>query len=129
MTSTPGPQRGFTLIELMITVAIVGIIAAIAYPAYTGYLQQARRAEGKTELLRLVDLQERWFMENSAYTTDIAGDLNWRTSSENGYYALTASTTGGYTFTATAAGAQSGDSDCPEMTINADGTKAPTGCW
>lgn len=125
--------RGFTLIELMIAVAIVGIIAAVAYPAYGKFVQQARRAEAKSELMRLVDLQERWFMENSAYTTDIAGDLNYRTTSENGYYNLTASTTAGYTFTATATGVQAGDTDCASMTLNANGTKTPSPatseCW
>jgi len=66
----PGTQqRGFTLIELMITVAIVAILSTIAYPAYQGQVRKGSRAEGKAAVLKTAQALERYFTVNNAYTT------------------------------------------------------------
>lgn len=65
-----GPARGFTLIELMITVAIVAILAAVALPSYQSYVMRSKRADAKNALLDLASREERYFSINNAYTTD-----------------------------------------------------------
>ncbi len=64
---------GFSLVELMITVAIVGIVASIASPAYQDQIRKSRRADGTTLLTEIRDLQERFIMENNTYTADLSG--------------------------------------------------------
>ena len=59
--------RGFTLIELMITVAIIALLSAIAYPAYTSSILKGKRAQGRTALVELIQLQERYFTERNCY--------------------------------------------------------------
>lgn len=61
-------NRGFTLIELMITVAIVGILASIAYPAYTKQIAKGRRAECRSGLMQALQQQERYYTQFNAYT-------------------------------------------------------------
>jgi type IV pilus assembly protein PilE len=60
-------QNGFTLIELMITVAIVGILASVAYPTYTSYIVKGKRAEARTALTELLQQQERYMTQNNCY--------------------------------------------------------------
>jgi len=71
-------EKGLTLIELIIVVAIVGILTAVAIPVYTGYSQRARRADAKTALLQLRAAEETFRAENGAYTNNFALlNANW----------------------------------------------------
>ncbi len=69
-------QRGFTLIELMIVIAIIGIIAMVAMPAYRGYVLESQREDTMTKLLQVVQLQERFYLNNARYSTTMLG-LNY----------------------------------------------------
>jgi type IV pilus assembly protein PilE len=65
-------ENGFTLIELMVTVAIVGILSAIALPSYQQYLMRAARTQAQTEMLNLASLQEKIYLNSNAYTANVA---------------------------------------------------------
>ncbi len=64
-------QKGFTLIELMVTVAILGILSAIALPSYTSSVVKGKRTEAKVELLRIAQMQESYFTQNLSYAKDL----------------------------------------------------------
>lgn len=130
--SRPG-QSGFTLIELMIAVAVVGILAAIAYPAYQEQVRQTRRTEVASLLLENAQLLERHFTRNGAYD---AGAVALATQSPvNGPALYTITVVRGsntYTLTATAAsgGIMGGDA-CAIYTFNQLGQRTPADakCW
>jgi type IV pilus assembly protein PilE len=117
--------RGFTLVELMITVAIIAIISAIAYPNYTRYVMRSNRTDATAALLRLAAAQEKFYLQNNTYTTTITnvGSAN----SEHGYYTITIDTGNATTFTASATAPtgsrQRNDTDCRTFTITAAGVK------
>lgn len=128
--------RGFTLIELMIVVAIVAILAAVAIPSYQQYIQKSRRVDAKETLTRMAALQERFFFQNSAYTAD-RSDLGGEFSPEGWYRidmppdTVTDST---FVITAIAIGAQKNDTRCATFTIDQSLRQTATGtdadnCW
>lgn len=137
-------QWGLTLVELMVVVAVMAILAAIAYPLYTNQVQKSRRADAKIALESIAMAQERFYTLNGRYTATLASlqvssDIQGGASDE-GYYTIAAPTLAsgaqGFTATATAStsGAQSSDrANCTTFSINHLGTKTSTGsasnCW
>ena len=124
----PRGQGGFTLIELMITVVIIAILSAIAVPAYRSYVQRSKRSEATSALLRIQASQEKFFLQNNAYSANLAGvppaGLGMLTVTDGGNYDLTlAAVGGGYTATATATSTQADDSKCQTFTINQNGVR------
>jgi type IV pilus assembly protein PilE len=75
--------RGFTLVELLVVVAIAGILSAIAIPSYQQYVIRSARTSAQTELLQLANLQEKIFLNASAYTPNITGTYNAQTAADN----------------------------------------------
>jgi len=131
-------NQGFTLIELMIVVAIIGILTAIAAPSYTSYLREAGRRDAMVGLTTIADRQERYYLQNNTYTTALA-DLNASSISEQGLYTfkVTSADASGFEVSATAIAteAQAKDTGCTTMTLSSTGLKTPNGpapakeCW
>lgn len=119
-------QRGMTLIEIMIVVVIIGILAAIAIPAYGQYVRKAKRTDATTALLRIAAAQERFYLQNNTYSGDPAA-LGIAGTPDN-LYALAIAGAGavGYTATATAQGSQAQDTDCSVFSINQLGQRSAT---
>lgn len=117
---------GFTLIELMIVVAVVAILAAVAVPGYQKFLRDSRRQEAQQGLLTLSHLMERSFARTGAYPLTLpSADLP--TAYYNFSLSASSSTTA-YEVQAAPTGSQSGES-CGTMTINQAGVRTPASCW
>ena len=125
-------NKGFTLIEVMIVVAIIGILAAIAYPSYDEYVKRGNRTEGQAFLQDVAARQERYFSQNNAYITDTddLAKLGVSASSPTGKYTLSLSDDDGYTLTVEN---NFNDTKCEDLTLNARGERGAGGtvaeCW
>jgi len=135
--------RGFTLIELMITLLIVAILAGIAVPSYRNYVLRSHRVEATAALLRVAAAQEKFYLQNNTYTNDVgtANGLRFSTEAgpvdnfltENGWYTITvtAADNEGFALTADAEGDQVNDSDCTSFGLESSGKKTASTdkCW
>jgi type IV pilus assembly protein PilE len=132
---------GFTLIELMITVAIVAILAAVAYPSYTRYVVRSNRAAAQAYMLELTGLQQRYLLDARAYAGSLGALLGTSTApaSVTANYTLSVAPKAGiatpsFVITATPIGNQlSRDTICGTLTIDEAGAKTASGtgtsCW
>ena len=131
-------QSGFTLIELMITVVVIGILAMIAIPAYNDSVTKGRRTDAKSTLTTIAARQEQFFMDNKRYTDDLK-ELGYGAASNidsiDGYYKISSAVTAAPpTFTLTATPVNS-DTKCANFTLDETGTQGISGtstvdlCW
>lgn len=126
-------NSGFTLIELMVVLLIVGILSAVAVPTYRQYVIRAQRTEAKTALLQLAANQERHYLQNNTYTDDLAL-LGFATGvSENAVYTLSVPIADAATFQAIAVPTPGGgrndvdmsqDEACARYTIDNAGQRS-----
>ncbi|SNY54512.1 type IV pilus assembly protein PilE [Arsukibacterium tuosuense] len=125
MTIYRANQKGMTLIEIMIVVAIVGILAAVAYPSYQNHVMRSHRAAATSCLMELSQFMERNYTQNMRYDSVgfVLPNLQCMTESANRYEYSSVQAQRTYTVTATARGPQVKDTNCISLGINQAGTK------
>ena len=135
-------KSGYTLLEILITLAIIGVLAAVALPSFQSSSLRATRAEAKTALLEAASDQERFYSANSSYSTNalpLANPAQEFKSSRDGNYQIAVAACGAGTIancfvaTATPLGGQA-DDECTTLTLSNTGVRGSTGasveeCW
>lgn len=128
----PSLPRGFTLIELMITVAIVAILAAIAYPGYQDHLRKSRRAEAQAFMMAVAARQQQFMVDTRAFAATVAAvGIPVPSNVSAGYtVSMPAPGTSTFTLTLTPTALQAAEK-CGTLSIDQNGTKtaATSGCW
>ena len=142
-------NRGMTLIELMVVVAIIGILATIAYPSYEAYIIRSNRSAAQQLMLKIASREEQYRLDAKSYTATLGGttglnivEQGWdctstNTQCANGNYTITVTLTAGppptYTITAVGSSRQqngpSGDGAGVNLTLNDQGVKTPAAKW
>jgi len=136
-------ESGFTLIEILIVLAILGILVMVAAPTYQDSVRKSRRSDAMQGLMELSARQARFYAQNSTYTTVVDADTGLHyggTTSAEGYYtfAVMAGPSGSiatsYTLTATPIGSQADDVGCKALFMTSRGERGASGvlgneCW
>ena len=124
-------NSGFTLIELMIVIAILGVLSSIAYPSYSSYVKKGSRADGIDSLLSLAGRMEEFYLNDDTYANATVGSA----TSSDGLYTLAITSQDGFNYLLTATPAK-GDPECGNLTLNSLGQKGVTAagataddCW
>jgi type IV pilus assembly protein PilE len=148
MNRLKAAHAGFSLIEVMIVLVIIGVLMLVALPGYQDSMRKSHRADGMRDLMELVSRQERFYAQNSGYTDDIetVNGLNFgRTISSEEHYNLSVvkcedaeddDFSACYELRAAARGEQQKDA-CGTLTVNSKGQRSHTGspdnddldCW
>lgn len=129
-------HKGFSLIELLIAIAVVGILAAVALPSYQDSVRRGNRGDGQAALLEASSRMERYYYDNNAYTTDLT-DIGYTSSNSvatsEGHYLMSVSApTAGcpiatcYAIEVVAQNSQAADGN---LSVNSMGEKLPTNKW
>ena len=131
--AAPGRSRGFTLIEMMTVVAIIGILSAIAYPSYLNYVKRANRSAAQQFMLDVTSREQQYLLDARSYTATIGtGGLNMTVPTQvSPFYTMAivadnTATPPTFTITATAIGSQVSDGN---LTLNNLGQKTPSSKW
>lgn len=132
-------MRGVTLLELMVVVVIVGILTAIAFPNYRDFVARAKRAEAKAALLKIATNQEKFYLQNQAFSNNLSqlGFTGPPYKSETGVYDLSVTPNPtlaqGFIATATYNTDDAEKTKCTSFSIDGTGSKTNTGsytdCW
>lgn len=122
--------HGFSLTELMVVVAAIGILAGIAYPSYQNYTRETRRAQAQAALTDAAAQQEQFFLNFKTYAGAMT-TMNMPTTTTGGFYnlAVDSASVTNFVLSATPVGTQTRDT-CGTLTLSQGGAKTPTsGCW
>ena len=122
-------ERGFSLLELMAVLVIIGVLSAIAWPSYLQYVLRSNRAAAQSFMMTVANRQEQYILTNRSYAASTAALSLTAPPETNGRYTFAVTNPGGattYLVTATAIGNQASDGD---LTLSSDGTKTPADKW